>query len=69
MNNEYITVSNLIDILTKIENPTETYIGMPRKNGYGEIYFAPTKNISVNTKDWYENILYNPNPTKLIFFE
>lgn len=66
MKKEYITIADVIAILNTVENPTETFIGIPQRNGYGEIFYSPTTHISIETSDWYEDLLHHPNPYKII---
>ena len=53
MKKNLITVAELIEMLNEIENPNETLIGIPRKNGYGEIYFTPTETITIENRTVY----------------
>ena len=69
MKKKYITVADMIAILNTIDNSTETFIGVPNVNGYGEVYFTPTEHISIETKDWYEDLLHHPNPYKIIILK
>lgn len=48
---EYVTVADLMEILAKVENPTETIIGVPCRNGYGEKYYAPTTELEINPNE------------------
>ena len=48
---KYVTVADLMEVLAKVENPTETLIGVPRRNGYGEKYYTPTTEVIVNPNE------------------
>ena len=60
MEKKYMTLADFIEELKQIDNPSEVFVGMPHRNGYGDIYWAPIKEIALGTDEYLIDMIHKP---------